>query len=209
MLLTAIQHDMGGIQEPTNVTNILLDTSKGITQFDMTTALYAFSTLLVMFPRELGVDPNDIKGIQGFIHLWAVIGSMMGVHDKYNTALHANDTLSRERILKDITLASIKYMNKQCITIPSTIASVGNFLPIRVNALIYFFIHGVFKLESPKLLNTLSLFEKSLVRFMSTSMRIMSRSSLIRITVNRFVAMASGVVFKLYSSLHGGIPEFT
>jgi len=205
-LLTAMREDTSGIMEPPNVTSILLDKTGGITQFDLTTVLFSFCNILTLFPREIGVGGDDAKGIAGYVHLWAVIGSIMGVQDRFNVALHSTDTVSQQKILHDITLAGIKYTDEGAMTIPVTTGSIFPLVPM--NSAIYFLLHGVFGLESAQLHQTLSWYGRFVVKVISGLMRMMAWSRCFRGVVNWLARTVVPLALKLVLCLYGEIEFF-
>ncbi|XP_059473467.1 uncharacterized protein LOC132195467 [Neocloeon triangulifer] len=49
----------------------------GITQF-------AFIGMAVMYPEKLGIGSHTEADLEALVHLWAVLGYMIGIEDKYN-----------------------------------------------------------------------------------------------------------------------------
>jgi len=76
-------------------------------QFDMAMTQFGFFSVALLFPESLGLDK---KGLEGFIHLWAVFGRKLGIEDRFNIALYSNQDLNL-KILFNLGLPSLRDMD--------------------------------------------------------------------------------------------------
>lgn len=60
-----------------------------ITQFGMVLTQFGFMGYALIRPQFLGVKNDNKEDLEGFVHFWAVIGSMLGVKDEFNMCLHS------------------------------------------------------------------------------------------------------------------------
>jgi hypothetical protein len=88
-------------------------------QFDMTMTQFGFFSIIFLFPSTLGV--RDTRGIEGFIHLWAVLGRMLGIEDRFNLALFPDRELHL-KILYKLGFASLKDMDLTILHLQQTYA---------------------------------------------------------------------------------------
>ena len=86
-------------------------------QFDMVMTQFGFFSLVYLFPSSLGI--RDTRGIEGFVHIWAVIGRMLGLQDQFNLALHPNRELHL-KVFHKIGLANLKDMDLTILTLQQT-----------------------------------------------------------------------------------------
>lgn len=50
---------------------------------------FGFMGYAIVRPEMLGINGADEKGREGFVHVWAVIGSLLGIKDEFNICLHS------------------------------------------------------------------------------------------------------------------------
>jgi len=68
---------------------------------------FGFFSVVLLFPESLGLDK---KGLEGFVHLWAVFGRMLGIEDRFNIALYSNQELNL-KIVFNLGLPSLRDMD--------------------------------------------------------------------------------------------------
>lgn len=79
-----------------------------LSQFDMVMTLFGFVSLLFLFPEALGI--RDTYGIDGFMHLWAVISRMLGIKDRFNIALHPDRRLHL-KLFRNLAIPSLMQLD--------------------------------------------------------------------------------------------------
>ncbi|XP_058066462.1 uncharacterized protein LOC131216077 [Anopheles bellator] len=58
-----------------------------INQPEMALTTFGFMGFPLVRPHLLGIRYDNREDLEAFVHVWAVIGSMLGVHDRYNMCL--------------------------------------------------------------------------------------------------------------------------
>lgn len=64
-----------------------------ITQTELALTTFGFMGFALVRPQFLGVRCDNQADREGFVHFWAVIGHMLGVHDEYNMCLFDIETV--------------------------------------------------------------------------------------------------------------------
>lgn len=59
-----------------------------IPQTSMSVTVFGFLGYAIIRPHLLGIWNKSEEEREGFVHVWAVIGSMLGVKDEFNMCLH-------------------------------------------------------------------------------------------------------------------------
>lgn len=54
----------------------------------MVSTVFVFSGYMISKPHLLGIKCDCDEDRQGFIHMWAVIASMLGIKDEFNMCLY-------------------------------------------------------------------------------------------------------------------------
>uniref|UniRef100_A0A0A9XA16 Amylopullulanase n=1 Tax=Lygus hesperus TaxID=30085 RepID=A0A0A9XA16_LYGHE len=55
-----------------------------INQVEMSLTLFGFMGLIVLYPEKLGVIGVTEEELDGFVHLWRVLGYLLGIKDEFN-----------------------------------------------------------------------------------------------------------------------------
>ncbi|XP_076284216.1 uncharacterized protein LOC143210862 isoform X2 [Lasioglossum baleicum] len=84
-----------------------------VSQLDMALAQFGFMGFTVLAGDYLGVN-NSSEELEGLIHFWHVVGSMLGMEDKYNLcAGNVEETRALcRRVLDEVFLPSLANKNK-------------------------------------------------------------------------------------------------
>jgi len=77
-------------------------------QFDMLMTQFGFISMVFLFPKSLGI--RDTEGLRGFLHMWAVLGKMLGIQDRFNLALHPDRDLCL-KLFNKLGMGSLKDMD--------------------------------------------------------------------------------------------------
>lgn len=129
-----------------------------MSQYDLVIIQQAFFALIAQFPRIFGIyDKSDrdgnLKGMQGFIHLWAVLGHVFGIEDRFNLCLARNyDKETNQLIFKQVFLFSFKTLNESALRLwrSMTKGSSRYFFFFRTKAMMLFMSKDVAQLENCK-----------------------------------------------------------
>ena len=78
-----------------------------ISQYDMAITQWSFMALPILFPKKLGIRGTKEEDFIGFIHLWAVIGYLLGIQDNYNICLQRDLTECKEYCMDIFTKCMI------------------------------------------------------------------------------------------------------
>ncbi|ODN05720.1 hypothetical protein Ocin01_00939 [Orchesella cincta] len=94
-----------------------------ISQLDMIVTQYCFMGLLTSFPQKFGVtSKEEQEGLSGFTHIWAVIGHLLGIEDRFNLCIGDKGKL-KECILKDILLADLSTTGSDTVMLWNALVS--------------------------------------------------------------------------------------
>jgi hypothetical protein len=92
-------------------------------QFDMVMTQFGFIGLLYLFPQSLGLDSKSestSSGMRAYFHLWAVIGRMLGIEDRFNLALHPDPELFH-KIFIQVGIASMKETDETVVCLQAAL----------------------------------------------------------------------------------------
>lgn len=59
-----------------------------IPQGAMAMTQFGFMGYALVRPHLLGIKHDNVEDREAFVHLWAVLGHMLGIKDHYNMCLH-------------------------------------------------------------------------------------------------------------------------
>jgi len=106
VILEAVRKDLEPIPTP-DVPHHLITYYPAVpmSQYDLSMTQFGIISLVYLFPGVLGI--RDCRGLDGFMHLWGIIGKFLGIHDKFNLALYPSDRLYR-KIFTNIGIGSLK-----------------------------------------------------------------------------------------------------
>jgi hypothetical protein len=115
-ILAAIRKDVKDIPVLNQISNDLLgyEPEVPISQLAMVMTQFSFMGFVVLFPKIFGI--HDTTGIEGFCHIWAVLGKFLGIEDRYNLGLHNNVHVMR-RLFNEISLPGLKTADELTMTI--------------------------------------------------------------------------------------------
>lgn len=60
-----------------------------ISQTALALTLFGFMGLALIRPKMLGIQTKCYRDREGFVHLWAVFGAMLGIKDEFNMCLQS------------------------------------------------------------------------------------------------------------------------
>jgi len=86
-------------------------------QYDMLMTQFGFIFMMILFPKTIGV--RHTQGIGGFLHMWAVLGKLLGIQDQYNLALNPNRDLCL-KLFYQLGMASLKDMDYTILHLQQT-----------------------------------------------------------------------------------------
>jgi hypothetical protein len=97
-MLHRLQQDLQGLETGMDALlpkNILThDPTVPMSQFDMAVTQFCFLGVIVVQPERFGIWNS--AGLRGFIHLWAVLGHLIGIEERFNLGLHYGRQSFRE-----------------------------------------------------------------------------------------------------------------
>ncbi|OXA57694.1 uncharacterized protein LOC110846176 [Folsomia candida] len=102
-LLACIREDMKSVDTTDYPSHLISWTpSMYFTQLDVTLVAFGMYAPFIVYPNKVGLYTTfqEDEGLRGYVHIWAVIGKMLGVQDRYNLALHPDRDLYMEIVTK-------------------------------------------------------------------------------------------------------------
>lgn len=129
-----------------------------MSQYDLVIIQHAFFGMIAQFPRVFGIyDKCDrdgkLKGISGFIHMWAVLGHIFGIEERFNLCLSKNyDPETNQLIFRQVFLFSFKTLNESTLRLwrSMTKGSSRYFFFFRTKAMMLFMCKDVAQLDNCK-----------------------------------------------------------
>jgi len=87
--------------------------AKYFTQFDVALVQFGMFAPFLLYPNKLGLYTTfeDDEGLRGYFHMWAVIGRMIGLEDRFNLALYPDRNLYMDIVTK-LGLPSLKMVDE-------------------------------------------------------------------------------------------------
>lgn len=157
-----------------------------LSQYDMTMTQFGFIGVVYMFPRFIGI--GDMKGLDGFLHLWAVIGRLLGIEDRFNLALYPDPELYH-RFFINVVIASLKTSDMTVISLQNALMmGLGKRLPfVSMKAFMYMgFKDGVPGFQGNNLYALMNWYDKMCYIVMIVTSRLMARFTFMRDAINWF-----------------------
>jgi len=107
-ILHSVQSDIKDVPGPNKVFPLRLNSyepEQPISQLALVMTQYCFMGFVVLFPKAFGI--HETRGMDGFRHLWAVLGKYLGIEDEFNLGLQKDTRLLR-RIFDEISVPGLK-----------------------------------------------------------------------------------------------------
>jgi hypothetical protein len=189
-LLSVLQADLGGLETSEAPWEILTDKPKvPMSQWDMVITQFCFLGFVVIHPAMFGFWNS--KGIEGFVHMWAVLGRLLGIEDRFNLALHYKDRGGYFQIWRDVFMPEFKTVDDYAIVMwDALVYGLRHYIPfLRLNSTIYFMVRDVALVERGKAKNLFDLmtaFEKICYALMCIAVWQL-KFSLFRVLLNSYM----------------------
>ena len=198
-VLKAVRKEMEGIDMSVapDYVKKLEDPAIPLSQFPMAAAQALFMGLVGAFPEKFGMP--DTNGLDGYVHLWAIIGRQLGVDDQFNWALYYKKTKSLAPV-KDLyqkfILPSLKVMDEtSIIMVQDFIDGVADYvLVIRFLPVLKYML-TVCELEGSSLDHLMDWKDRLSYWFIKINLHVLHKYRLTRIFQNWLIRM-----FLLYGS---------
>lgn len=160
-----------------------------ISQFDMAVTQFCFMGFLSLFPKAFGI--SDLKGLDGFVHVWALIGSRLGIQDRFNICLTINHRY-RRHILHNILLPEMSKCGSDTLILwTSLVSGIGKFVPfISLKSILFFILKNILETSGSELNSRRSVYDCVCYALMSRCFNIWISFSPIRITLNNLLRLA-------------------
>jgi len=162
-----------------------------ISQLDMSVTQFCFMGFISLYPRVFGIF-EDADGLAGFIHLWALIGHLIGIEDEFNLGLKQN-AFVRPLILKHVLIDNLQNCDKDTIDLwKSLVGGISKIIPfISLNAILLFVANNLLDLECealPKVFNPYDTFCFKLMklcftRLISFQVCVSALNALLRLSI--------------------------
>jgi len=124
--------------ENTTITNYtyisILDSDVPGNQFEMALTQLAAIQMLVLSPEAVGLSKKDCdKGLEGYIHVWAVIGKMLGMEDRFNICLFNRPSILQHHV-KEWFIPLLQEVDEYSVLLQeATIEASGMVVPFLFN----------------------------------------------------------------------------
>jgi len=130
-----------------------------MSQLDMVLVQYAFMGFIALTPELFGC--HDRMGLTGFIHIWAVIGNLIGIEDRFNLGLH-QDQESLLLISQSIFVPCMATIDEGIMQLwQGMVDGVSKYAPfLKLKPIVYFLFNDVLKISAKQLYASMSRYEK-------------------------------------------------
>ncbi|CAL8101128.1 unnamed protein product [Orchesella dallaii] len=170
-----------------------IDTSPHvISQLDMIVTQYCFMGILTTFPQKFGITSKmDKEGLHGFIHIWAVIGHLLGIEDRFNLCI-GEKTQLKECILHDILLKDLFTAEKNTMMLWNALVSaMSTFVPcLSINASLLYILDQTLDMKVESLRKNATIHEQSCYKFMIFLFTTFFQFSTVRSIFNNLLRLA-------------------
>jgi len=186
----ALEKDLGFLDKSTfEGMALTYDPPEPISQFSLAITQISFLLPVLAHPRAFGIE--DMEGFEGFEHLWALIGRLLGIEDEFNIPLQRPGKEFYVRFWKQVWLPSFLVRDSKIKAIQeSYYKSTGQFSPqMSVPGNLYFYlsqseIEGFTGTETYKLL---ALWEKLYLGILWLIFKLLGASTTFRSLSNWIV----------------------
>lgn len=79
-----------------------------ISQGAMAMTKFGFMGYALVRPHLLGINHDNVEDREAFVHLWAVLGSMLGIKDEFNMCLHPVEVVEKLFICSKLSSRLVK-----------------------------------------------------------------------------------------------------
>lgn len=123
-----------------------------ISQLDMLVTQYCFMGLLTTYPQTFGITSRaDLEGLEGFKHIWAVVGHHLGIEDRFNLCLsldgndkHIKTDLNRYVLFKILLNGLSRVDLDTFILWKALVTAMSGFVPcLSLHASLRFFLQEI------------------------------------------------------------------
>jgi len=193
-LLTALREDLKSVEaDPKNKPKIYTTVNPDVplSQYDLAIIQFAFFGFVALFPKVFGIHETrkkHAKGMEGFVHIWALLGSLLGLEDSYNLCIpYHYCEQTNEKIFQEVFLFSFCMCDNKAVRLwkAMTAGSSRYFFFFRTKSLLCFMEKNVARVASSKNLHTLmNWWEKFCYFAYVFTLRWVIRCSLTRLLLN-------------------------
>ncbi|OXA43119.1 hypothetical protein Fcan01_22186 [Folsomia candida] len=125
---------------------------------------FAFIGFPILFPERLGISCPNEDDLSAFNHLWAILGYLVGIEDKYNIALRPNLKSAREvyrGIFERYAIPSLFHAEKDAIFVADvTFQGLQGITSISPNILMYWTLKDILQIQATNTYKALTFTEK-------------------------------------------------
>jgi len=186
--LLAIRKDLASLDVSTfNSLDLTYNPPVPMSQFTMVVMQLIFLYPAMVHPREFGIVDTQ-GGAEGFEHLWALIGHLSGIDDKYNVALHSPGKEFYVRFWKEVFLPNLLVRDKSIARIQECFYQRPTSFPQpSIAATHYFFLKQtkVNGFEGTELFKMMSWKDLAIISLFRILLALLTWSTLFRKLANR------------------------
>lgn len=86
-----------------------------INQAEMSFTLFGFMGLVILYPEKLGIVGVTEEELDGFVHLWRVLGHLLGIEDRFNMCQGSFDQVKRrcQQIVDKLFIPNLPNLNEE------------------------------------------------------------------------------------------------
>lgn len=136
-----------------------------ISQLGLVQTQFSFMGFIVLYPKVFGI--HDTTGIEGFCHLWAVLGKLIGIKDEFNLGLQKDRKLM-QKLFDEITVPGLKECDETSMVFwDAIIYGVQQYHPLTsMNSVLLFMIQDLVGVKKgSNLIKLMSWYETFLYQF--------------------------------------------
>jgi len=163
--------------------------SPPISQLDMCVTQFCFMGVLSLFPKSFGIF--ETTGMEGYVHIWAVIGRRLGIQDQFNICLKKNH-YTHALILNQIIVPEIAKCGTSTLMLWTSLTSgISKFVPfISIRAILLFILRNILALPGLKLASILTVYDLLCYKLMQRCFQRWILNCVVRNFLNNLLRLA-------------------
>jgi hypothetical protein len=218
-LLEAVREELSSIQETeSSLQDVLVGDNPEIpvSQYSMVMTQFCFIGFIILMPESFGI--RDTKGIEGFVHNWAIFGRLLGIEDRYNLSIHylsakpESRTKAFRMIFDELFLPNLKNVDETAMYMwDGLLKGLRHYMNgIRLKPMIYFMIVYAADVSRPqKLRELMNWKDRSSFKYVKYSTHSLGKTKFGRDLRNKGVRFSINMAERKYLPKwkHGGCPK--
>ena len=162
-----------------------------ISQLDMAVTQFCFMGFISLFPKSFGIHGRDNRGLEGFVHVWALIGYHLGIEDDFNLGLNSNFQ-NRQLVLSQILLPNLQDCDLNTVKLWTSLAAgISSFVPcISLHAILLYIVTRLLNTQAVQIQNLFNSYDTLCYKLMNYCFNSWMSKSILRSILNSLLRLA-------------------